>query len=263
VSPLDTTRTAKPLRADLQLIADMVAPGSRVLDIGCGEGALLEYLARERRVIARGMELSQKNVNASVARGLSVIQGDADTDLGDYPSGAFDYAILSLTLQATRDPREVVEQMVRIGRHAIVSFPNFGHWRVRLGLLLSEVGRLNQIEVAQDEVNRALFQEAQRHPGQEQQVVEFYRNNPEALAQLRAPLFEDKVIDFIIDLAQVSEREVTPDQLREEEEKAAEAAEKPKKAAAKKKPAKKAAAKSKAKAADEKGGEAEAGKEEA
>jgi len=136
VSPLDTTRTAKPLRADLQLIADMVAPGSRVLDIGCGEGALLEYLARERRVIARGMELSQKNVNASVARGLSVIQGDADTDLGDYPSGAFDYAILSLTLQATRDPREVVEQMVRIGRHAIVSFPNFGHWRVRLGLLL-------------------------------------------------------------------------------------------------------------------------------
>lgn len=112
--------------------------------------------------------------------------------------------------------------------------------RVRLGLLLSEVGRLNQIEVSQDEVNRALFQEAQRHPGQEQQVVEFYRNNPEALAQLRAPLFEDKVIDFIIDLAQVSEREVTPDQLREEEEKAAaaETAEKPKKAAKKKAPAK-------------------------
>ncbi len=131
--------------------------------------------------------------------------------------------------------------------------------RVRLGLLLSEVGRLNQIEVAQDEVNRALFQEAQRHPGQEQQVLEFYRSNPEALAQLRAPLFEDKVIDFIIDLAKVSEREVSPEQLREEEEKAAaEAAEKPKKAA-KKKPAKKAAAKSKAKtktaAADEAGEE--------
>lgn len=122
--------------------------------------------------------------------------------------------------------------------------------RVRLGLLLSEVGRLNQIEVSQDEVNRALFQEAQRHPGQEQQVVEFYRNNPEALAQLRAPLFEDKVIDFIIDLAKVSEREVTPDQLREEEEKAAaaETADKPKKAA-KKKAAKKAPAKAKAKKA--------------
>mgnify|MGYP000044192856 FL=1 len=143
MTPLDAPRPGspqsaprKPLRPDLQLIADMVEPGSRVLDIGCSDGALLEYLARERSVIARGMELSQKNVNASVARGLSVIQGDADTDLGDYPTGAFDYAILSLTLQATRDPRQVVEQMVRIGRHAIVSFPNFGHWRLRLGLLL-------------------------------------------------------------------------------------------------------------------------------
>ena len=138
--------------------------------------------------------------------------------------------------------------------------------RVRLGLLLSEVGRLNQIEVTQDEVNRALFQEAQRHPGQEQQVIEFYRQNPEAQAQLRAPIFEDKVIDYIIDLAKVSEREVTPDELREEEEKeAAAAADKPKKAAAKKKPAKKAAAPDKTKGskgkadeakADEPGGEA-------
>lgn len=139
MSPLDASRTAArqaPLRPDLQLIAEMVAPGSRVLDIGCSDGALLEYLARERGVTARGMELSQKNVNASVARGLSVIQGDADTDLVEYPSDAFDYAILSLTLQATRNPREVVEQMVRIGRHAIVSFPNFGHWRLRLSLLL-------------------------------------------------------------------------------------------------------------------------------
>ena len=115
MSPLDAPRTGnpqtagrKPLRTDLQLIADMVAPGSRVLDIGCSDGALLEYLARERSVTARGMELSQKNVNASVARGLSVIQGDADTDLGEYPTGAFDYAILSLTLQATRDPREAI-----------------------------------------------------------------------------------------------------------------------------------------------------------
>src|SRR3546814_5140105 len=81
------------------------------------------------------MELAQKNVNACVARGLSVIQGDADTDLADYPSGAFDYAILSLTLQATRHPRQVLGQMVRIARHAIVSFPNFGHWRVLLHLL--------------------------------------------------------------------------------------------------------------------------------
>ncbi len=120
--------------------------------------------------------------------------------------------------------------------------------RVRLGLLLSEVGRLNQIDVAQDEVNQALFQEAQRYPGQEQQVLEFYKSNPEALAQLRAPLFEDKVIDFIIDLAQVSEREVSPEQLREEEEKDAAAAEKSAKAA--KKPAKKAAGKGKTKTKD-------------
>ncbi len=129
--------------------------------------------------------------------------------------------------------------------------------RVRLGLLLSEVGRLNQIEVAQDEVNRALFQEAQRYPGQEQQVVEYYRKNPEALAQLRAPLFEDKVIDFIIDLAKVTEREVSPDQLREEEEKEAATAADKAQQAAKKKPAKKAASKTKSKKAA--GDEAENG----
>jgi len=129
--------------------------------------------------------------------------------------------------------------------------------RVRLGLLLSEVGRLNQIEVTQDEVNRALFMEAQRHPGQEQQVIEYYRSNPEAQAQLRAPLFEDKVIDFIIDLAKVTEREVSPDELREEEEKeAAEAADKPKQTAAKKKPAKKAAAKPKQAKSDDVSGDA-------
>jgi methionine biosynthesis protein MetW len=135
MSPLDVPRLA-PLRRDLALIAEMVAPGSRVLDIGCSDGALLEHLAQQRGVTARGMELSQKNVNACVARGLSVIQGDADTDLAAYPARAFDYAILSLTLQATREPRRVLEQMVRIGRHAIVSFPNFGHWRARLHLLL-------------------------------------------------------------------------------------------------------------------------------
>ncbi len=129
--------------------------------------------------------------------------------------------------------------------------------RVRLGLLLSEVGRLNQIEVAQDEVNRALFQEAQRYPGQEQQVVEYYRKNPEALAQLRAPLFEDKVIDFIIDLAKVTEREVSPDQLREEEEKEAATAADKAQQAAKKTPAKKAASKTKSKKAA--GDEAENG----
>ena len=127
-------RTA-PLRRDLELIAEMIPPASRVLDIGCGDGALLEYLVHEQGVDARGIELSQAGVNACVARGLSVIQGDADTDLKDYPSDAFDVAVLSQTLQATRAPRKVLAELVRIGRRAIVSFPNFGHWRVRWRLL--------------------------------------------------------------------------------------------------------------------------------
>ena len=125
------------LRRDLRLIADMVAPGSRVLDIGCGDGALLAYLATEKNVDGRGMELSQAGVNACVRSGLSVIQGDADNDLATYPAGAFDYVILSQTLQATHQPRQVLESLTRIGRRAIVSVPNFGYWRVRLGLLMT------------------------------------------------------------------------------------------------------------------------------
>lgn len=126
---------AASIRVDLQLIADMVSPRSRVLDLGCGEGILLDYLDRFKQVDGRGLELSMAGVRAAVAHGLSVIQGDVDTDLKDYPSGAFDYVILSQTLQATRDPKGVLEHMLRIGRRAIVSFPNFGHWRVRLSLL--------------------------------------------------------------------------------------------------------------------------------
>src|SRR5213082_1807712 len=123
------------LRRDLRLIADMVEPGARVLDIGCGDGALLAYLAREKNVDARGMELSQSGVNACVRHGLSVIQGDADRDLDAFPIGAFDVVVLSQTLQATRRPRHIVETLVRIGKRAIVSFPNFGFWRIRLSLL--------------------------------------------------------------------------------------------------------------------------------
>ena len=122
------------IRGDLQLIADMVEPESRVLDVGCGDGALLHYLWKGKGVDGRGVELSQAGVNACVRNGLSVIQGDADADLKDYPSDAFDYVILSQTLQATHNPRTVLDNMSRIGRRVIVSFPNFGFWKVRWNL---------------------------------------------------------------------------------------------------------------------------------
>ena len=123
------------LRVDLDLIAKMVEPGSRALDVGCGDGALLDYLNHEKGVDGRGIELSSDGVNACVASGLSVIQGDADQDLDDYPNQAFDYAILGQTLQATRKPHNVLKNLVRIGKRAIVSFPNFGYWRVRASLM--------------------------------------------------------------------------------------------------------------------------------
>lgn len=132
-----TDNAAQNVRVDHLLIAEMVEPGSRVLDVGCGDGALLQLLTDQRGVDGRGVELDRDKVNACVARGLSVIQGDADRDLSNYPDQAFDYAILSLTIQATRNPRPVLENLLRIGRRAIVSFPNFGHWQVRTALLFS------------------------------------------------------------------------------------------------------------------------------
>ena len=134
----DETRIEREVhRVDHLLIADMVAKGARVLDVGCGDGALLQLLAERRQVDGRGIEVTREKVNACVARGLSVIQGDADRDLDKYPDKAFDYAILSLTIQATRQPKPVLENLLRIGRHAIVSFPNFGHWWIRSQLLTS------------------------------------------------------------------------------------------------------------------------------
>jgi len=121
-------------RVDLVVVAEMVAPGSRVLDVGCGDGELLALLRDGRAVDGRGVELSQSGVNQCVAKGLSVVQGDADADLVDYPDDSFDYVILSQTLQATRRPRIVLEHMLRIGKRAIVSVPNFAHWRVRAQL---------------------------------------------------------------------------------------------------------------------------------
>jgi methionine biosynthesis protein MetW len=123
-------------RLDFLLMADMVEPGARVLDIGCGDGSLLALLRDRRGTDGRGIELSREGVSECLAKGLPVIQGDADTDLADYPDDAFDYVILSQTIQATRQPKVVLEHLLRIGRRAVVSFPNFGHWRVRLDLAL-------------------------------------------------------------------------------------------------------------------------------
>ena len=126
---------AKNMRLDLRLIAEMIEPGSRVLDIGSGDGTLIEYLYRTRGCDARGIELDMAEVTRSVAHGLPVMHGDADNDLPQYPDGAFDYVVLSRTLQAVERPREVLRQMLRIGTRAVVSFPNFGHWRARWQLL--------------------------------------------------------------------------------------------------------------------------------
>jgi methionine biosynthesis protein MetW len=122
-------------REDFKEILRLVRPGARVLDIGCGEGELLDLLIREKGVDGRGLEISEEGVSACLARGLAVVQGDADRDLADYPSRAFDYALLSQTLQAVREPRRVLEELLRIAERAVVSFPNFGHWRVRWDLV--------------------------------------------------------------------------------------------------------------------------------
>lgn len=123
------------LRPDLAIIAANVAPGSRALDVGCGDGELMASLRDTKQVDVRGLEIDPVNVSLAVARGLSVVQGDADTDLVYYPDDAFDYAILSQTLQTARKPDRVLSDLLRIGQRAFVSFPNFAYWRVRWGLM--------------------------------------------------------------------------------------------------------------------------------
>jgi methionine biosynthesis protein MetW len=135
ITSIDDETLTQSARLDHLLIAGLVERNTRVLDVGCGDGALLRLLTEQRGVDGRGIELSKEGVNDCVAKGLSVIQGDADTDLVDYPDDSFDYVILSQTIQATRHPKIVLEHMLRVGRRAVVSFPNFGHWKLRLQLL--------------------------------------------------------------------------------------------------------------------------------
>ncbi|MEZ5697057.1 MAG: methionine biosynthesis protein MetW [Sphingomonadaceae bacterium] len=124
------------LRPDLAVIARNVPQGARVLDVGCGDGALMAVLESERGVDARGLEIDPELVERCVARGLSAVQGDADSDLGDYPDGAFDLTILSQTLQTAERPDLMLRELLRVGRQAFVSFPNFAHWRMRWSLLV-------------------------------------------------------------------------------------------------------------------------------
>ena len=124
-------------RSDYAIIGEIVEPCAKVLDLGCGEGELLEWLARQKGVDARGVEIANSKVRAAITRGVSVFQSDIEQALADYPDQAFDYVILSQTLQETRNPRKVLHEMLRVGRRGIVAFPNFGHWRVRASMLFS------------------------------------------------------------------------------------------------------------------------------
>lgn len=131
----------KPLRPDLALICDWIAPGSRILDLGCGDGTLLAHLAATQAVRGYGLEIDDANVAACLAAGVNVIQGDIDDGLTDFADGSFDYVVMTQALQALVRPDKVLAEMLRVGREAIVTFPNFGHWRVRMALLRGHMPR--------------------------------------------------------------------------------------------------------------------------
>ena len=124
-------------RPDFHVIGEIIEPNSRVLDLGCGEGELLAWLTEHKHVLARGVEISPAQVRRAIARGVSVYQGDINEGLADYPDKAFDYVILSQTLQETRAPLQLLQELLRVGRRAIISFPNFGHWAVRIPMLVN------------------------------------------------------------------------------------------------------------------------------
>ena len=125
------------MRYDLQIISSWIEPGSRVLDLGCGNGDLLHHLAHRRRVRGAGIEIDEEKASRAIQRGLTVIQGDIDQEIQDYPDRAFDYVVLSQTLQQVYHPPSLIRQMLRVGRRGIVSFPNFSHWRIRLQLMFT------------------------------------------------------------------------------------------------------------------------------
>lgn len=135
------SRPPAALRADLALICDWIAPGSRILDLGCGDGALLAHLTRTRQVRGYGLEIDPANVAAAVAAGVNVIQADLDDGLADFATGSFDYVVMTQALQALVRPDRALAEMLRVGREAIVTFPNFGHWRVRAALLAGGMPR--------------------------------------------------------------------------------------------------------------------------
>ena len=122
---------------EFKIISNIIPPKSNIIDIGCNDGSLIEYLKSNKNVNARGMEIDQSKVRTCLAKGISVVEGDADTDLFDYPDNLFDYSILTYTLQATKNPKIVLEQLVRIAQKAIVSFPNFGHWSIATSLFFN------------------------------------------------------------------------------------------------------------------------------
>ena len=123
-------------KKDFKIIADLIPAKSSVIDVGCNDGSLLEFLKEEKNIDGRGMEIDQQKVQLCLSKGISVIEGDADLDLYDYPDNLFDYSILTYTLQATKSPKNVLSELVRISSKAIISFPNFGHWKIASSLLL-------------------------------------------------------------------------------------------------------------------------------
>ena len=124
-------------KKDFGIIANLIPSNASVIDVGCNDGSLLEYLKEHKNIDGRGMEIDQKKVQLCLAKGISVIEGDADKDLYDYPDKIFDYSILTYTLQATKSPKTVMQQLVRISIKAIISFPKFGHWKIGASLLLN------------------------------------------------------------------------------------------------------------------------------